>query len=446
MRPLRLAFVVVRYGEGVLGGAEAHCRAVVERLAARGHDVRVLTTTARSYKSWRSELPAGEDRVGGIRVTRFPTVTPRLIPADEILKAAVTLSRQGTHGLARLAQFDRWSRPRQKAHEVLENAWIRAQGPLAPKLVDALAQVDADAFVFFGYLYYPTIFGLPTVRERAMVAPLADEEPMLYAPIVRKTLRLPRALLLNVDEEAERVKAIVSPEAPPMAVVALGIDPPPPPAPYPRPTDDPFVLVLGRAGKTKPMAAVWRALTAMKDVGTIELDDGRVVDASRLQLVTAGEHSRHLEGLPRVHQLGRVDEATRWGLVRDALALVSPSESESLSLVVLEAWLASRCCIVNRACDATDGHVRRCGGGVSIAFEPAGDAAAAVLEAIRSRSFRDGRAALGKAYVERRYAWDAVLDAYESIATAIADRGDVDEAVRGFGGRTGAWILHGRRP
>ena len=438
--PRRFTFVVVRYGEGILGGAEAHCRAVVERLAAQGHDVRVLTTTATSYKSWRNALSVGEERVAGIPVRRFATRIPRLTPFDDALKWAVTLGREGAGGLAQLRRFDAAKPDAQALHLALERAWIAAQGPVAPDLIDAIARTDTDAFVFFGYLYYPTIWGVPRVAERAVIAPLADEEPMLYAPIVRRTLRSARALVMNVDEEAERVRAILAPQQVPMAVVALGMDPAPARAAYARPVDGPFLLLLGRGGKNRPMAPVWRALIERRDLGAIELDDGRTLDATALTLVTAGERTRSLEGHPRVVQLGRVDEATRWGLTRDALALVSPSVSESLSLVVLESWLAGRSVIVNRACDTTDGHVRRCAGGVSIDFTPPSAAALAIVDAIRHKRTRDDRAAKGKAYVERRYGWDRVLDAYGSIGQAIATRDDVNATLRRWAAQSGAWF------
>ena len=38
--PLKLAFVVQRYGADIAGGSEAHCRELAERLSAR-HDITV---------------------------------------------------------------------------------------------------------------------------------------------------------------------------------------------------------------------------------------------------------------------------------------------------------------------------------------------------------------------------------------------------------------------
>ena len=67
---MKLAVVVQRYGADISGGAELHARYIAERLA-RHADVRVLTTCARDYVTWRNELPAGADTVNGIAVERF---------------------------------------------------------------------------------------------------------------------------------------------------------------------------------------------------------------------------------------------------------------------------------------------------------------------------------------------------------------------------------------
>ena len=42
---------------------------------------------------------------------------------------------------------------------------------------------DYDAFVFFGYLYTTSYFGLPLVREKAFLAPLAHDEWPIYLNI-----------------------------------------------------------------------------------------------------------------------------------------------------------------------------------------------------------------------------------------------------------------------
>jgi glycosyltransferase involved in cell wall biosynthesis len=440
--PRRFAFVSPRYGDGILGGAEAHCRAVAEKLAERGHDVRIVTTTALSYRSWRSELPAGSDRVGGLPVERHVPRAPRLWPLDEVLKGATSHMRRGERGLARVKRLDAAPALGNRARDLLDDAWSIAQGPWCPTMPAALARASDDLFVFFGYLYFPTLIGVRRVAERAAIAPLADENAMFYTRTVQRALRSPRALLCNVDEEAERIRSLVEPAVPPMAVVALGLDSPPAASSWPRPTalphGAPYLLVLGRAAKARPMVDVWRAITALRD-RPIELDDGRTVDVSALQLVTAGEISPQLEGLPRVVQLGHVDDATRWGLAREALMMVSPSDAESLSLVLLEGWQVGRPGAVNAACAATLGHVRRCGGGVALDFSRPDEAARRLVGALARKAERDAMAAAGSAYTSRRYGWSAVIEAYEAVADAVAERRDVGAALRAWGGRTAAW-------
>ena len=44
----KIAFVVVRYGKEINGGAEYHCRMLAERLVDK-YDVEVLTTCVRNY-------------------------------------------------------------------------------------------------------------------------------------------------------------------------------------------------------------------------------------------------------------------------------------------------------------------------------------------------------------------------------------------------------------
>ena len=44
----KIAFIVVRYGKDINGGAEYHCRMLAERLV-NDYDVEVLTTCVKNY-------------------------------------------------------------------------------------------------------------------------------------------------------------------------------------------------------------------------------------------------------------------------------------------------------------------------------------------------------------------------------------------------------------
>src|SRR3990172_7226995 len=75
-----VAFVVQRYGEGITGGSESLARAVAERLAS-DYRITVFTSCARDYVTWRNELPAGLERLGGVDVLRFPVEAERDLSA-----------------------------------------------------------------------------------------------------------------------------------------------------------------------------------------------------------------------------------------------------------------------------------------------------------------------------------------------------------------------------
>jgi hypothetical protein len=73
---MKIAVVVQRYGADINGGAELHARYIAERLA-RHATVEVFTTCAKDYITWKNELAAGEEKVHGVTVRRFPVSSPR---------------------------------------------------------------------------------------------------------------------------------------------------------------------------------------------------------------------------------------------------------------------------------------------------------------------------------------------------------------------------------
>src|SRR3954462_6683126 len=110
---MKIAVVVQRYGADINGGAELHARYVAEHLA-RHADVRVLTTCARDYVSWRNEMAPGEDSVNGIPVERYRVRHERNL-AD--------FGRRSTRVFSRVHSL----------HDEL--AWLDSEGPASPALI-----------------------------------------------------------------------------------------------------------------------------------------------------------------------------------------------------------------------------------------------------------------------------------------------------------------------
>ena len=68
----KIAFTIFRYGEGIFGGTEAHCRMLAEQLRPY-YQVEILTTTIRRPGAPELDFPAGETVENGILVRRFKT-------------------------------------------------------------------------------------------------------------------------------------------------------------------------------------------------------------------------------------------------------------------------------------------------------------------------------------------------------------------------------------
>ena len=124
---------------------------VVQRLRPY-FNVEVATTTARDYWTWENEFTAGQTVVDGVPVRRFAVERGRA--KDFRLHERRAFSK--THTLAD------------------ERAFVEAQGPVAPDLLEHVHRRgrEVDHVLFFTYIYYPTVLGLPLVPERAVLVPM----------------------------------------------------------------------------------------------------------------------------------------------------------------------------------------------------------------------------------------------------------------------------------
>jgi glycosyltransferase involved in cell wall biosynthesis len=333
---MRISFVVQRYGAEVAGGAEALCRSTARALAERGDQVEVLTTTARDYLTWEPHYAQGTERDGPVLVRRFAADPP-----DPRRSAA--LVRRLALGAGDAGD---------------EAAWARAQGPVSPGLLGALAEDAgrAEAVVLVTYLYATSQLAMPLVADRAVLVPLAHDEPMLRFGLTRGLVRLAAGLAFMTPEERRLVDDLHGIGGRPEAVVGAGLDPAPPGdaararARWALPAR--FALYLGRVDTAKGIDALVRA------------HDGYRRNGGPLGLVLAGRPA----GDPRlpdwVVTTGFVDEPTRADLLEACETVVLPSPHESLSLVAMEAWRAGRPSLATARSEVLAGQTARSGGGL----------------------------------------------------------------------------------
>ncbi len=383
---MRVGFVVQRCGLEVNGGAEAHCLQVARRMA--GHwKTEVLTTCALDYMTWENFYPEGVEEVGSTMIRRFPVDGPRDVAAFNRLSETLH-ARQKSATLAE------------------QETWMRAQGPTSTALLDYLRAQGGfyDAFVFFGYLYATSYFGLPLVQKKACLAPLAHDEWTIYFSMWDRFFALPTTLIFNSDAERhflrERFPGI-SLEGP---VIGVGIEPPKNIEPdrfrarYG--ITNPFLLYVGRVDESKGCAAMFDYFLRWKSEG-----------GGPHKLVLLGMEVMSIPFHDDIIHLGFVGDEDKWEAMSACDWLLMPSPHESLSMALLETWSAGRPALVNGACDVLTSHCRQSNGGLWYNNFQEWSAALAIVDEGTKRTL--GRQ--GQAYVQRGYSWERVERDYLAL-------------------------------
>jgi len=391
---VKLAFVVQRYGAGIAGGSEMHCRLLAERLASR-HDITVLTTSARDYVTWENAYPAGVSTENGVRVRRFAVARPRN------LKTFADLSDEVFDDLG--------SSPER------EVAWFRANGPDAPALLDHLRAHGAeyDLVLFWAFRYAPTYFGLPLVAERAVLVPTAEEDPAVDLEVLPDFFARPAGYLFLTPEEEALVSTRAGRTLRPSRVIGMGLEPE---ADVHRSRDvldrlglpRDFVLYLGRVDRNKGCATL------------LEYFQEYIAGGGETTLVLAGPSTLMVPDHPRIRALGYVEDAVRHALLAHARALLVPSPYESLSIVLLEGWNHATPALVNAHCKVLQGQVRRANGGLY--YRSSREFQEALSWLLSNETGRRELGEQGLAYVEREYRWPTVLQRVESLLEEVSRR------------------------
>ena len=402
-----VALVVPRYGTDFAGGAEASLRTMARAFRDSGHAVEVFTTCNQRDSRWANTLAPGTETQDGFPVHRFP-----IDPYD--LDQHVTACEEVRHGQGQVSAE-------------MEQLFLR-HSLNSRALLDALSARGDD---FATILTGPYLFGLTTetvrrFREKVLLAPCFHDEPTAYLQAFREAYQHVGGLLFHSAAEQRLAEGKLGYQHPNSVVVGTWL-----PARQageaarararwgPR-----YLAYCGRYCAEKGLPQV---LEYMQRYLTESPDDYR--------LVCMGQGAMRLPHVPGISDLGFVDEPTKRDVLAGAQALVLLSPNESLSIVLLEAWLQGVPVIVTRRCEVLVDQVERSGGGFVV------DSYAEfrrVLDILRNEPER-ARAvgSAGQAYALRHY---ADPEAYaDRLGQALQQQGmPVTELLR-HNGRERAW-------
>lgn len=380
---MKVAFVVQRCGREVVGGAELHCLQIAQHMA-RHWQTEVLTTCALEYTRWENFYPPGAEEIDGTLVRRFLVDQPRDPQKFDRMSGELRLSV----GHSSLKEEERW---------------MRAQGPLSTGLLDYIAshKHEYDAFIFFGYLYATSYFGLPLVQEKALLAPLAHDEWPIYLGMWNRFFSLPRALIFNTAAEREFLRKRFRHLPFDGPVIGVGIEPPAQidSSPFRERYNihDPFLLYVGRVDASKGCATMFEHFQAARASGFL-----------KHKLVLIGREVMPIPFSDDIIHLGFLSDEEKWSALAACDWLLMPSPNESLSMALLEAWSVGRPALVNAQCDVLVEHCRAAHGGLW--YESFEEWAAAL--SLSSPEMTGSLGRQGRAYVRQNYAWQRVEDDY----------------------------------
>jgi len=380
---------VHRYGSDIVGGAEQYCRKLAARLGDQ-YGVEIFTTCAKDYLSWENEYPEGITGEEGIPVRRFKSTKKRNIAEFE-------------------KSTDRILNTEHTFREELD--WIIAQGPQCPDLIWEIAKKRQkfDLFFFFTYLYYPTYFGLPLVREKALLIPTVHNEPTAYLDAMNPLFRLPRAIAYNTEEEKLFVNRVTDNAFIRDDVIGIGVDAPETAEPPPRSLTggDPYLLYVGRIDTAKGCEDLFSNFIQFKKR-----------DARPLKLLLVGDKLMEIPSHPDIRLLGYVEEDTKFSLLAGAAALILPSLYESLSIVTLESWAMGTPVIVRKKSEVMCGQVERSEGGLQYeGFEEF----AACVDRLLQEEKRRILGSNGKKYIKNRYTWPIIMEKFQKIINVLLE-------------------------
>ena len=388
---MKVAVVVQRYGADINGGAEQHARYIAEHLAP-SVQVEVLTTCAHhDYISWKNELPEGVENVNGVPVRRFKNSIERN-PVD----------------------FAKWSnRCFTEIHSVNDElAWLEAEGPTSPGLINYIKQHenDFDFFIFFSVRYPHSYFGARAVPKKAIIVPTAERDSALGLGIYPPLFRGVRALMYNSFEERATIHGVSNNQSVPGVVVGVGSE-------IPERSNagrfrqkfgirDRFMIYVGRIDENKGCAELFNFF---------EHYSSSLVEG--LHLVLIGAPIIPIPDHPRVHHLGFVEDQDKYDAIAAAELLVMPSYLESLSMVALEAWAMGTPVLANAKCEVLQGQCIRSNAGLY--YENFQE----FSETLRAIDWNPGLQAQlgrnGRTFFERNYAWPVVVKKYTDMLAQL---------------------------
>lgn len=405
----RVAIVVQRHHESVVGGSEALAWQYAT-LLKDAYEVELLTTTAIDISQWANVLPEGSELKDGVTVRRFAVSLGRT-PYwgrlhDRMVLDYRPLDAHGRRQFGKLKtnRYQQWS-------PAFQEEFIRTQGPYSASLMEFLKQEwrDYHATIFVTYLYPTTYFGLLQVpAQSALLVPTLHNEAPAYFSVYKHAAHRAHSLIWLTEAEQRLGEDLWG--RLPGRVVSMSVDTE---LRQPAAASRPYLLYCGRIDPNK---------------GCLEMFDYFIRYKkdfpSDLQLVLAGKDDIPVPVHPDIEFRGFVSDEEKFSLMAGANLFIMPSPNESFSIVTLEAMAQRAPVLANNASDVLADHIKQSGAGRI--YSDYHSFAHSLNSMLSSGGELSAMGERGRLYAVSRYTKEDVrnslLEAVEEISTACDSR------------------------
>ena len=378
---MKIAFVCPRYGIDAAGGEAIHVEWLAKHLKGSGFSIEILTTCARDHFGWGNYYSPGKEEIEDITVRRFKVdkrdtttffkVQNRIIAGEEVpYEDQLTWARESVNSSSMYSFIERNSG-------------------------------NYDYFVFIPYMFGTTINGSRICSEKSILIPTLHNEIYAYLEIFKKMFQRFRGIMFSTPPEKKFGEGLYCLDSKKTAIVALGFaereETSAQRFKHRYDIADDFCLYVGRreGGKNTPLLINYFSMY-------------KKYNKNDLKLILMGSGDVEIpDDCKDILDLGYVSAEDKYDAHASATFLCQPSVNESLSITIMESWLAEVPVLVHSDCDVTKFHCQKSNGGVY--FSDYFEFEECVNFLLDNSEIRLKMGRNGKKYVRENYNWETVV-------------------------------------
>lgn len=415
MKKEKIAFVVVRYGKDINGGAEYHCQMLAERLVD-DYEVEVLTTCVRNIATGANDYPEGTEMWNGVFIRRFKSA-PIHAEQEKLLAKQAKPARRLRRFFYQIRILSILSRffPVWHFKEEEEIRQMKASMFYSPDLIHFIQRHKDDYKTFIAMsLDYPTFYYTAMCAgEKTIGIPTMHYVGISFRSLLTAAISKIAYMGFNTGEEQKLGYRIFGQAIKSSGIISVGIETPSAASweevkrKYQLPPN--YLLYVGRITRVK----LYRLLPYF-------LQYKRSYPQSTIKLVLIGGITEEVTLVEHddVIYTGYVSDEEKRSILQHADIVVNPSNGESLSLILLEAMYEGKPMLVNGHCKVLKEHCLK-SDFASFYYMNNRDFNHCLHQLEQFPALRQQMGEKGKAYVQRYYNWPLIMKRLKNAIEVI---------------------------